>query len=179
VRYWEDIKAGEVIELGRRAVTKEAILTFAREFDPQPFHADEAAAQRTIWGGLIASGWHTGSMLMRLFYDGFLKDTVSLGSPGIDELKWLKPVRPGDTLSGRLTILETAPSLERDGTLELGVVCKPDLRHRALTEARLEPVSARKELRVHADTLPLCPDSVKCVVDRTRSALREVVRGSR
>jgi acyl dehydratase len=110
VRYWEDIKAGEVIELGSRAVTKEAILAFAREFDPQPFHADEAAAQRTIWGGLIASGWHTGSMLMRLFYDGFLKDTVSLGSPGIDELKWLKPVRPGDTLSGRLTILETAPS---------------------------------------------------------------------
>jgi len=110
VRYWEDIKAGEVIELGSRTVTKEAILAFAREFDPQPFHADEAAAQRTIWGGLIASGWHTGSMLMRLFYDGFLKDTVSLGSPGIDELKWLKPVRPGDTLSGRLTILETVLS---------------------------------------------------------------------
>jgi len=106
VRYWEDIKAGEVIELGRRAVTKEAILTFAREFDPQPFHADEAAAQRTIWGGLIASGWHTGSMLMRLFYDGFLKDTVSLGSPGIDELKWLKPVRPGDTLSTEWTVTE-------------------------------------------------------------------------
>ena len=110
MRYWEDIKAGEVIELGSRTVTKEAILAFAREFDPQPFHADEAAAQRTIWGGLIASGWHTGSMLMRLFYDGFLKDTVSLGSPGIDELKWLKPVRPGDTLSGRLTILETVLS---------------------------------------------------------------------
>jgi len=119
VRYWEDIKAGEVIELGSRAVTKEAILAFAREFDPQPFHADEAAAQRTIWGGLIASGWHTGSMLMRLFYDGFLKDTVSLGSPGIDELKWLKPVRPGDTLSGRLTILETAPSRSK---LDRGIV---------------------------------------------------------
>jgi acyl dehydratase len=72
VRYWEDIKAGEVIELGSRTVTKEAVLAFAREFDPQPFHADEAAAQGTIWGGLIASGWHTGSMLMRLFYDGFL-----------------------------------------------------------------------------------------------------------
>jgi acyl dehydratase len=110
VRYWEDIKAGEVIELGSCTVTKEAIVAFAREFDPQPFHTDEETAKRTIWGGLIASGWHTGSMLMRLFYDGFLKDTVSLGSPGIDELKWLRPVRPGDSLSGRLTILETTPS---------------------------------------------------------------------
>jgi acyl dehydratase len=113
VRYWEDIKAGEVIELGSCTVTKEAMVAFAREFDPQPFHTDEETAKRTIWGGLIASGWHTGSMLMRLFYDGFLKDTVSLGSPGIDELKWLKPVRPGDTLSGRLTILETTPSRSR------------------------------------------------------------------
>ena len=110
MRYWEDIKAGEVIELGSCTVTKEAMVAFAREFDPQPFHTDEETAKRTIWGGLIASGWHTGSMLMRLFYDGFLKDTVSLGSPGIDELKWLKPVRPGDTLSGRLTILETVLS---------------------------------------------------------------------
>ena len=110
MRYWEDIKAGEVIELGSCTVTKEAMVAFAREFDPQPFHTDEETAKRTIWGGLIASGWHTGSMLMRLFYDGFLKDTVSLGSPGIDELKWNKPVRPGDRLSGRLTILDTAPS---------------------------------------------------------------------
>ncbi|HEV8531144.1 MAG TPA: MaoC family dehydratase [Methylomirabilota bacterium] len=110
MRYWEDIKAGEVIELGSCTVTKEAMLAFAREFDPQPFHTDEETAKRTIWGGLIASGWHTGSMLMRLFYDGFLKDTVSLGSPGIDELKWNKPVRPGDRLSARMTILETTPS---------------------------------------------------------------------
>jgi len=110
VRYWEDIKAGEVIELGSCTVTKEAMVAFAREFDPQPFHTDEETAKRTIWGGLIASGWHTGSMLMRLFYDGFLKDTVSLGSPGIDELKWNKPVRPGDRLSARMTILETTPS---------------------------------------------------------------------
>ncbi len=110
MRYWEDIKAGEVIELGSCTVTKEAMVAFAREFDPQPFHTDEETAKRTIWGGLIASGWHTGSMLMRLFYDGFLKDTVSLGSPGIDELKWNKPVRPGDRLSARMTILETTPS---------------------------------------------------------------------
>jgi acyl dehydratase len=132
MRYWEDIKAGEVIELGSHVVTKEAILAFAREFDPQPFHADEAAAKGTIWGGLIASGWHTGSMLMRLFYDGFLKDTVSLGSPGIDELKWLRPVRPGDTLRGRLTILETAASRS-----------KPD---RGIVRSLMEVVNQRGEV---------------------------------
>ena len=110
MRYWEDIKAGEVVELGSRTLDKERMVAFAREFDPQPFHTDEKAAEASIWGGLIASGWLTGSVLMRIFYDGFLKDTASMGSPGIDELRWLKPVRPGDTLSARLTVLETAAS---------------------------------------------------------------------
>jgi acyl dehydratase len=110
VRYWEDIKAGDVVELGSRTMEKARMVSFAREFDPQPFHTDENAAKASIWGGLIASGWHTGSVLMRLFYDGFLEDTASLGSPGIDELRWLKPVRPGDTLSARLTVLEATPS---------------------------------------------------------------------
>jgi len=110
VRYWDDIKEGEVVELGSRMLDKERMVAFAREFDPQPFHTDEKAAEASIWGGLIASGWLTGSVLMRLFYDGFLKDTASMGSPGIDELRWLKPVRPGDTLTGRLTVLETAAS---------------------------------------------------------------------
>src|SRR5437762_12757190 len=89
---------------------KERMVAFAREFDPQPFHTDEKAAEASMWGGLIASGWLTGSTLMRLFCDGFLKDTASLGSPGIDELRWLKPVRPGDTLTARLTVLESIPS---------------------------------------------------------------------
>ncbi|HEV2054444.1 MAG TPA: MaoC family dehydratase [Methylomirabilota bacterium] len=110
MRYWDDIKEGEVVELGSRTLDKERMVAFAREFDPQPFHTDEKAAEASIWGGLIASGWLTGSVLMRLFYDGFLKDTASMGSPGIDELRWLKPVRPGDTLTGRLTVLETAAS---------------------------------------------------------------------
>jgi len=132
VRYWEDIKAGEVIELGSCTVTKEAMVAFAREFDPQPFHTDEETAKRTIWGGLIASGWHTGSMLMRLFYDGFLKDTVSLGSPGIDELKWNKPVRPGDRLSARMTILETTPSRS-----------KPD---RGIVRSQMEMVNQHGEV---------------------------------
>ena len=110
MRYWEDIKEGEVVELGSRTLDKERMVEFAREFDPQPFHTDEKAAEASIWGGLIASGWLTGSVLMRIFYDGYLKDTASLGSPGIDELRWLKPVRPGDTLTVRLTVLETAAS---------------------------------------------------------------------
>lgn len=110
MRYFEDFAPGDVIELGSRPITKDSIVAFAQEFDPQPFHTDEAAATRSIYGGLLASGWHTGSLAMRILYDGLLKDTVSLGSPGIDELRWLKPVRPGDTLSLTMTILETIPS---------------------------------------------------------------------
>jgi len=110
VRYFEDFKPGDVIELGSRTISKERILAFAREFDPQPFHTDEEAATRSIYGGLLASGWHTGSLLMRILYDGLLKDTASLGSPGIDELRWLEPVRPDDTLTARMTIVEAIPS---------------------------------------------------------------------
>ncbi len=110
MRYFEDFTPGDVIELGARTITKESIIAFARQFDPQPFHIDEAAAQRSIYGGLLASGWHTGSLAMRILYDGLLKDTASLGSPGIDELRWLKPVRPGDTLALRMTIVESIPS---------------------------------------------------------------------
>ena len=110
MRYWDDIKEGDVVELGSRTLDKERMVAFAREFDPQPFHTDEKAAEASIWGGLIASGWLTGSVLMRIFYDGFLKDTASMGSPGLDELRWLKPVRPGDTLTVRLTVLETTAS---------------------------------------------------------------------
>jgi acyl dehydratase len=110
VRYWEDVKQGEVVELGSRIMDKERMVAFAREFDPQPFHTDEKAAEASIWGGLIASGWLTGSTLMRLLYDGFLKDTASLGSPGIDQLRWLQPVRPGDTITARLTVIEATAS---------------------------------------------------------------------
>ena len=126
VRYWEDFTPGEVIELGSRTITKEAILAFAREFDPQPFHTDEEAARHTLFGGLIASGWHTGSLSMRLFYDGVIKNVVSLGSPGFDELRWVKPVRPGDTLSARVTVLECVASRSKP---DRGVI-------RALLETR-------------------------------------------
>ena len=126
VRYWEDFKPGQVIELGSRTIDKDSILAFAREFDPQPFHTDEEAARHTIFGGLIASGWHTGSLSMRLFYDGLIKDVVSLGSPGFDELRWVKPVRPGDTLSARFTVLECVASRSKP---DRGVI-------RALLETR-------------------------------------------
>jgi acyl dehydratase len=109
-RYFDDFKPGQAFELGSRTITRESMLAFAREYDPQPFHTDEEAAKETIYGGLIASGWQTGAVLMRLFWDGLLHECVSLGSPGIDELRWVKPVRPGDTLSLRFTVVETVPS---------------------------------------------------------------------
>src|SRR5262245_35560075 len=108
--YFEDFPPGDVRESPARTVTREDILAFAREFDPQPFHADEAAAAKTIYGGLIASGWHTIAIYMRLMWESYLKDTASLGSPGVDEVRWLKPVRPGDTLRARFTVLEAVPS---------------------------------------------------------------------
>jgi acyl dehydratase len=109
-RYFEDFTVGEVIDLGERTISRDSIVAFAREFDPQPFHLDDAAARATIYGGLLASGWHTASLMMRMLYDSLIRHTVSLGSPGVDELRWLKPVRPGDTLSLRMTILECVPS---------------------------------------------------------------------
>ena len=108
--YFEDFTPGQVIELGQRAIEKDEIIAFARQFDPQVFHTDEEAAKRSIYGGLIASGWHTGSLMMRMLYDGLVKDTVSMGSPGVDELRWLRPVRPGDLLSARLTVTDCVPS---------------------------------------------------------------------
>ena len=103
--YFEDLVPGTVITHGPRIVTREEIIAFASEFDPQPMHLDEEAAKKTMLGGLSASGWHTCAIMMRLIYDGFLVNAASMGAPGIDEVKWLKPVRPGDGLSVRLTAL--------------------------------------------------------------------------
>ena len=111
--YWEDFPAGSVREFGAMPVTREAVLEFAAQFDPQPFHLDDDAAKDSLFGRLSASGWHTCAMTMRMMCDAYLLDTASLGSPGIDSLKWLKPVYPGDTLSGRLTVLEARPMNSR------------------------------------------------------------------
>jgi acyl dehydratase len=106
----DDFEAGQVYELGTFNFTKDAILAFAQDFDPQPFHVDEDAAAKSNYGGLIASGWHTGSVFMRLLVDGLLHRCAGMGSPGVDEMRWLAPVRPGDTLSARLEVDKVRPS---------------------------------------------------------------------
>ena len=105
-RYFEDYQVGETAEFGDYAITEEEIVEFAGRYDPQPFHVDPEAGAKTIYGGLIASGWMTGSVMMRLMVDHFISPVSSMGSPGIDQLRWYKPVRPGDRLRARVTILE-------------------------------------------------------------------------
>ena len=112
-RYFEDFAVGHVETHGPKLVTREEIIAFAAEFDPQPMHLDEEAARRSMLGGLAASGWHTCVILMRLFADGVLLDSSSMGAPGIEEMRWLKPVRPGDRISARVTILEKRESKSR------------------------------------------------------------------
>jgi len=109
-RYFEDYVPGSVSEYGEIRVSEAEILEFARRFDPQDMHVDPEAARRGRFGGLIASGWHTGAMMMRLLADNFLPKEASLASPGIDELRWLHPVRPGDVLRVRVSVLEATPS---------------------------------------------------------------------
>ena len=108
--YFEDFHPGQVIDLGAYRFSEQEILDFARQFDPQPFHLDHEAAAASHFGGLVASGWHTCSAMMRRIVDGLLVKSVSHGSPGVDEIRWLKPVRPGDTLNMSMRIIETIPS---------------------------------------------------------------------
>jgi acyl dehydratase len=108
--YFEDFAPGDVWEIEGPVVTKEEIVDFGSKFDPQYFHVDENAARHSLYGGLIASGWHTTAMLMRLLVDGMVVGAASMGSPGTDEIRWLKPVRPGDTLTARAVILDVVPS---------------------------------------------------------------------
>lgn len=129
--YWEDFPAGSVREFGNKLVTREAIIGFAREFDPQPFHVDEEAGGRSLFGGLCASGWHTCSMAMRMMCDDYLLESASMGSPGVENVRWLKPVYPGDTLRVRLTVLEARP-----------MASKP---HVGLVRSRWEVLNQRTE----------------------------------
>ena len=112
-RYFEDYPVGEVARFGDHLVTADEIVEFARRYDPQAFHVDAEAARATVFGGLIASGWMTASCAMRLLVDHFISPIASMGSPGIDELRWLQPVRPGDRLSMRVTTLESRRSQSR------------------------------------------------------------------
>jgi len=109
-RYFEDYVEGDVHRFGTIAVEADEMIAFAKRFDPQTMHTDPEAAKHTPFGGLIASGWHTAGLVMRLYVEHFLTHVASLASPGLDELRWLKPVRPGDTLSVRVTVIKTAPS---------------------------------------------------------------------
>ena len=109
-RYFEDYIVGSTYEFGTAAVDEREAVAFAKRFDPQPIHIDPAAAAEGPFGGLIASGWHTAALMMRLFVDHYLSRVASLASPGVDELRWLKPVRPGDTLRIRVAVTEARRS---------------------------------------------------------------------
>ncbi len=113
MEYFDDMAVGAVRETAGHTVSRDEIMAFAREFDPQPFHIDEAAAKAGPYGDVIASGWHTAAMMMRLIVDQFAGRVASAGSPGFDNLRWLKPVRPGDTLRVRSTCIEKTPSKSR------------------------------------------------------------------
>jgi acyl dehydratase len=117
--YFEDFKPGNVIEHGPRLVTREEIVAFAAEFDPQPMHLDEDAARASMLGGLAASGWHTCCLMMRMAADSFVLNSSSMGAPGVDEVKWLKPLRPGSHITLRTTVLDTRTSNSRP---EMGFV---------------------------------------------------------
>ena len=107
--FWEDMAVGQVRDLGTISPSREDIIAFASQFDPQPFHLDDAAGAASVFGGLCASGWHTCSMAMRLMVTNFLQQTSSLGSPGLENIQWKKPVYPNDTLRLQTTVLETKP----------------------------------------------------------------------
>jgi acyl dehydratase len=132
MRYFEDFEPGQELPFGPHTITRAEIVAFAAEFDPQPFHLDEAAAADTLLGGLAASGWHTCALFMRMVTLGWLNDSASMGSPGIDSLKWRRPVRPGDVISGRSIVLGTRLSRS-----------KPD---RGFLHMRHEVVNSRDEL---------------------------------
>ena len=111
VYYFEDLAPGTVLEFGDAEMTAEAIIEFARQFDPQPFHLDPEAAKHSLFGGLCASGWHTASVMMRLWVDNYLSPEASLGSPGVErQARWHRPVFPGDRLRCRIEILDATPS---------------------------------------------------------------------
>jgi acyl dehydratase len=117
--FFEDFAKGDVSEYGPRSVTREEIVAFAQEFDPQPIHLDDEAGRASMLGGLSASGWHMCGIAMRMIADGFLLDSASMGAPGIDEVRWVTPLRPGDSLTLRTNVIDTRASRSRP---EMGFV---------------------------------------------------------
>ena len=130
--YFEDFSVGQVREFGSYPVTAEEIVSFAKQYDPQPFHVDEAAAAESVYGGLIGSGWMTCAIAMRMACDEYVIGAASMGSPGVDQIRWTLPVRPGDVLHMRLTVFEVKPSQS-----------KPD---RGIVRSRWEVLNQRDEV---------------------------------
>jgi acyl dehydratase len=118
-RYWDDYEVGQKFPLGSATFTEQEIVDFARQFDPQPFHIDVEAASQSMYGGIIASGWHIAAKMMRLFVDNYVDRRTALGSPGLDELRWLKPVRGGDVLTGWV---ECAGKVESKSRPTMGII---------------------------------------------------------
>ena len=108
-RYFEDVVVGDVYDLGTISASQDEIIAFAKQFDPQPFHTDPERAKDSAFGTLVASGWHTGGLLMRLLVEGILNESISMGSPGIDEVRWRQPVHPDELLHGRLPFSKPTP----------------------------------------------------------------------
>jgi acyl dehydratase len=141
-RYFEDYIPGERHELGNYAVTESEIVSYARKYDAQSFHIDPDAARQSIYGGLIASGWHTGSIMMNLLAEHFISPRSSMGSPGVDEVRWPRPVRPGDVLRLRVLVIDARRS-----------VSKPD---RGLVRLRQECVNQRGEVVMSLTAMMFC-----------------------
>ena len=139
--YFEDFSVGRVFDSGTRQLSEQDILGFAREYDPQYFHTDPEAAKQSIFGGLIASGWQTVGVCMRLMCDSYLLETSSLGSPGVDAVRWVKPVYPGDTLRMRATVIAAKPSSS-----------KPD---RGMATMRCEVFNQKDELVMHMQSMQM------------------------
>ncbi|PHQ67586.1 MAG: acyl dehydratase, partial [Sneathiella sp.] len=106
ILHWEDFTVGQILEFGGREVTEDEIIEYARDFDPQPFHIDKDAAKDHFFGGIIASGWHTAALCMRMMVDGYLANSTSVGSPGVEQLRWKQPVRPGETLHVKAEVVD-------------------------------------------------------------------------
>jgi acyl dehydratase len=119
--YFEDLEIGHSQSFGEYEVTADEIVSFAQQYDPQPFHTDAEAAEGSIFGGLVASGWHTAAMTMRLLVDNYIHGSRALGAAGVDELRWREPVRPGDVLSVETEIVDTDPWDEQRGLVSLAV----------------------------------------------------------
>jgi acyl dehydratase len=145
--YFEDFPVGQAREYGDFEVNALRIKAFAEQFDPQPFHLDEQAARETMAGGLIASGWHTVVMLHRMNYEGFLKRMASQGGLGVEEIRWTKPVRPGDRLAAKCTVAAARPSKSRPdlGIVDFAFECFNQKRELVMTEKLIALVKRRPQ----------------------------------